>query len=692
MASNPSTSRSFALVGHGGAGKTQTADAIARLTGLNTRLGSPGDGTSLFDFEPEEQKRGGSITSHVLACEHDDYTFHVLDTPGDGNFLHDARICLQAVDAVVLVVSAVDGVEVSTERMSMAAAELGLPRAVFINKMDRERANYESVLKEVRDVLEMEPVLLQLPIGKEADFKGVVDLVDGKALMYEGDDGRPTAADIPGDLTDAAEEATEAMTEAVATADDDLIEKYLEEMELSEEDLRAGLNMGIAQGKLCPVIMGSAGLNIGIDQILRLATAFPPATTRPPIKAINSKTDAEIELLPDPSKPAVAICFKTIIDPFAGQISMFRTLQGTVTSDGSFVNGRTGNNERFGTMFHLVGKKQMPATEATVGEIFGVAKLRDTRTGDTLTDGKVGFVVDPAEPPPPMIAYTVRPKNRGEEDKIKGALARILAEDAGLRQGYDEVTKEIVVSGMGANHIRLSLDRMARKYGIEVELGTPTIPYRETITGTSDVRYRHKKQTGGAGQFGEVSIRVTANPGGDFEFIDNIVGGVISSQLIPSVEKGIRMALADGVLAGFPVVGISVSLYDGKMHPVDSKDIAFQIAGRMAIKKAILESKPVLLEPIYDMDIEVPEECVGDIMGDMNSRRGRIQTMESKGRNSVVKAQVPLAEIQSYAPDLNSMTGGKGSYIMRLASYEAVPAHMQDKVVADIKRIQDEDE
>ncbi len=692
MATDPNSSRSLALVGHGGAGKTQTADALARLTGLNTRLGSPGDGTSLFDFEPEEQKRGGSITSHMLSCEHDGMTFHVIDTPGDGNFLHDARICLQAVDAVVLVVSAVDGVEVSTERMSQAAAELGLPRAVFINKMDRERADYEAVLKEVREVLELEPVLLQLPIGSEASFKGVVDLVDGKASMYEGDTGLATVTDIPGDLADEVDEAVEAMTEAVATADDELIEKYLEELELSEEDLRAGLALGIANGKLCPVILGSAGRNFGVDGILNLVRSFPPATDRAPVTAIDRKTDAEVEVAPDPTAPGVALCFKTIIDPFAGQISMLKVLRGTISTDGSFINGRTGNSERFGTMFHLVGKKQEAASEATVGEIFGVAKLRDTRTGDTLCEGKVAVSVAPMEPPPPMISYTVKPKTRGEEDKIKGALARVLAEDAGLRQGYDEVTKEIVVSGMGANHIRLSLDRMARKYGIEVELGTPTIPYRETITGNSDVRYRHKKQTGGAGQFGEVAIKVTPNPGGDFEFVDNIVGGVIPSQLIPSVEKGIRAALADGVLAGFPVVGITVSLYDGKTHSVDSKDIAFQIAGRQAIKKAILESRPVLLEPIYDMDIVVPEDCVGDIMGDMNSRRGRIQTMESRGRNSVVKAQVPLAEILNYAPDLNSMTGGKGSYTMQLVSYDPVPYAMQDKLVAEIKRLKDEDE
>ena len=692
MATDPTTARSFALAGHGGAGKTQVADAIARLTGLNTRLGSPGDGTSLFDFEEEEQKRGGSITSHMLTCSQDDMTYHVIDTPGDGNFLHDGRACLQAVDAVVLVVSAVDGIEVNTERMSDAAKELGLPRAVFINKMDRERADYESVVSEVRDVLGMEPVLLQLPIGSEDKFRGVVDLMNRRALVYTGDAGAPTEEAVPSDLEDEVAEALEAMMESVSMADDDLVEKYLDEGELSADEVRAGLRKGIAAGTVCPVLIGSAGLNVAVDQLLALAKAFPNATQLP--SRPGTANEADVELEGDPDAPVAALCFKTIIDPFAGQMSLFRTVRGTISSDTAVENPRTGSSERLGTLFQLVGKKQVPCKTATVGEIFGVAKLRDTHTGDTLSAPKTSVTVTPLELPPPMISYTITPKNRGDEDKIKTALARILSEDRGLTQGYDEVTKEIVVSGMGSNHIRLSLDRMARKYGIEVDLGTPTVPYMETIGSGADVRYRHKKQTGGAGQFGEVAIRVEPNGrGAGFEFVNGIVGGVIPHTLIPSVEKGIRSAMAGGILAGFPVVDFKVTLYDGKTHPVDSKDIAFQIAGRQAIKQAILQSKPILLEPIYDMEIVVPEENVGDIMGDMNSRRGRIQTMETRGRNAVVLAHAPLAEILHYAPDLNSMTGGKGSYTMKLQGYEPVPSHLQDKVVADAKaRLQHDEE
>ena len=692
MATDPTTVRSFALVGHGGAGKTQLADAIARLTGLNTRLGSPGDGTSLFDFEDEEQKRGGSITSHMLTTERGGLTYHIIDTPGDGNFLHDGRASLQAVDAAVLVVSAVDGVEVNTERLPPAAEELGLPRAVFVNKMDRERADYDGVLNEVRDVLGMEPVLLQLPIGTEAGFHGVVDLMNRKALIYNGDGGAPTEQDVPADLDEAVSEALEAMMESVSMADDDLVEKYLDEGELTADEVRSGLHSGIEAGTLCPVLIGSAGLNVGVDQLLALAKAFPSANERPGRAATDNSGDIELE--GDPDAPVAALCFKTIIDPFAGQISLFRTVRGTVTSDTPVENTRVEHNERLGALFQLVGKKQVPCKAATVGEIFGVAKLRDTHTGDTLAAPKTHVKVTPLELPPPMISYTVTPKNRGDEDKIKTALSRVLSEDPGLSQGYDEVTKEIVVSGMGSNHIRLSLERMARKYGVAVDLGTPTVPYMETIAGKSDVRYRHKKQTGGAGQFGEVAIRVEPNErGAGYEFVNNIVGGVIPHTLIPSVDKGVRSAMAGGILAGFPVVDIKVTLYDGKFHPVDSKDIAFQIAGRHAIKQAIMQSRPVLLEPIYDMEIVVPEDAIGDIMGDMNSRRGRIQTMETRGRNSVVIAQVPLAEILSYAPDLNSMTGGKGSYTMKLHGYDPVPSHLQDKVVAEAKaRLADDDE
>jgi elongation factor G len=688
MAHDPTKIRSFALIGHGGAGKTQLADALARTTGKNTRLGTASDGSSLFDIEDEELKRGGSITSHLLSTEHGGFRYHIIDTPGDGNFVHDARACLQAVDAGVLVVSAVDGVEVNTDRTSRWAAELDLPRAVFVNKMDRERADYSAVLTDIKDILGLEPVLMQLPIGTEDGFRGVVNLMSGNAFQYDGDGGVGTRIDVPEDMVDAVETALEELMESVSMADDDLVERYLDEGTLTEDEVRAGLRKGIEDGTLVPVLLGSASRNIGTDLLLELAQVFPDATTRDPWISTD-----DTEIAHDPDGLAAALCFKTVIDPFAGKISLFRVLRGTVTTEGTWTNARKGGHERFGTLINLVGKKQSPVESATVGEIFGVAKLRDTRTGDTLYAGKNEVSVEALKPPPPMISYTVTPATRGEEDKLKTALGRILSEDPGLRQSLDPVTSEVVIGGMGANHINLSLARMARKYGVKVNLGTPTIPYRETITGKADVRYRHKKQTGGSGQFGEVSIRVEPNTrDAGYEFIDGIVGGAIPKSLIPSVDKGIRSQLDAGVLAGFQIVDLKVTLYDGKTHPVDSKDIAFQIAGRQAIKAAFMQCHPVLLEPIYELEIVVPEDHVGDIMGDMNGRRGRIQTMESRGRNSLVMVLVPLAEIMNYAPDLNSMTGGQGSYTMRLKTYEPVPSHLQDKVVAEIKRTQEDDD
>ncbi len=681
--------RSFALVGHSGAGKTSIADAVAYLAGHNTRLGSVSDKTSLLDFEPEERDRGASLYSHFLTVESGGLKQHVVDTPGDGDFIHDAHLVMQGVDTAVLVVSASDGVETATEKMNTLAQELGLARAVFINKLDRERTDANATVAEVKEVLGIEPVLLQLPIGAHEGFKGVVDLPSGKAYMYEGDSGKATVGDVPSELAGEVEAAMEALTEQVAMTDDDLVEKYLEDGELSPEDFAAALAKGIAKGALVPVLFGSATKNIGVDRLLALAAQFPTPAQRPPYKVHPVGAPDDLRELPaDPAGPAVALCFKTVIDPFVGHMSLFRAVSGTFTTDTHPTNLRSEKEERFGTLFHLVGKKSESVDRVVAGDIFAVPKLKYTETGDTLWAGKDPAVVAWRNPPKPMISYVLKPASRADEDKVRGALAKILAEDKGLKQSFDDVTKEIVLSGMGVNHISMAVDKMKRRYGVSVELGTPTIPYRETISGKADVRYRHKKQTGGAGQFGEVAIRIAPNPGEGFLFEDVTVGGVIPNSLIPSVEKGVRHQLEKGILAGFPTIDVKVELYDGKSHPVDSKDIAFQIAGRQAIKRAVLDARPTLLEPIYDVEVTVPEDHVGDIMGDMNTRRARIQSMEGRGRNSVVKAYVPLAEMLNYAPSLKSMTGGKGSYTMEFHGYEPVPSHMQDKLVAEINRLQ----
>ncbi|MDP6944886.1 MAG: elongation factor G, partial [Myxococcota bacterium] len=590
--------RNLVLAGHGGSGKTSVGDAIARLTGLNNRLGSVADGSSIMDHEPEEKDRGGSLSTSFLTCEYDDFKIHIADTPGDGDFIHDAYLAMQAVDGMVLVVSAIDGIETQTEKMSALAEEMSIPRAVLINKLDRDRSSHEGALNEIRDVLGLEPVLLQIPIGQEADFKGVIDLVSKQAYTYSGDSGSPTVGAIPDDMNDAVEMAIEAMTEAVAMTDDELVEQYLEEGTLSSEELRAGLNKGITEGSIIPVVLGSATENIGMDRLLWLTRAFPSPLGRAPAVGHDPKNESvAIEVAPDPDAPFQALCFKSIYDPFAGHLSLFRVLSGG-GSNLHPLNSRTGKEERVGALFHLIGKKPEPVDRVTTGDIFAVPKLKDTEAGDTLSDPKHPCALAWREPPAPMISYVIKPKTRADEDKCRGALDKILSEDRGLKQSFDDVTKEIVLSGRGANHVTITCHKMKRKYGVEVDLGTPTIPYRETISGNADVRYRHKKQTGGAGQFGEVSIRLSPNVRGEgFVFADKTVGGVIPNSLIPSVEKGVRAQLDAGVLAGFPIVDVRVELYDGKSHPVDSKDIAFQIAGKQAIKKAMPEARPVLLSP-----------------------------------------------------------------------------------------------
>ncbi|MBN2801298.1 MAG: elongation factor G [Deltaproteobacteria bacterium] len=684
--------RSFALVGHGGAGKTSMAEALAYTTGLNTRLGSVTDGTSLMDFEAEEQKRGGSISTSYLTTEFDGFKFHVADTPGDGNFLHEARTALQAVDGVIVVVSGVDGVEVSTEQMITATQNQNKPRAIFMNKMDRDYVDVAPIIAELSELFGKPVIPVQMPIGSADGFRGVVDMVCQKAYLYDNDKGTGTLSPIPAEMEAALSDAREVMMDAIASVDDELIEKYLEDMDLSNEELRRGLHKALQTGAAIPVFFGSAAKNIGLDLLLEMVKVFPSAEEADPVYGHTpGDIEDDLERTADADGPFAALCVKTLIER-VGTVSVFRLVSGKVDADTHVINARTGEAERLGSIFHLVGSKHVPIDQAMPGDIFGVAKLRDTHTGDTLTDPKEPVALPYVAPPPPMIAYTVTPESRNDIDKLKAGLTKLLAEDTGLQITQDSVSKELVLHGMGTSHVQISVEKLQRKYGVNVELGTPAIPYRETITADADVRYRHKKQTGGAGQFGEVAIRVRPGQrGSGFVFNNRIVGGVIPGSLIPSVDKGIREQLEKGILAGFQAVDVEVDLYDGKYHPVDSKDIAFQIAGRHAIKEAFAKARPVLLEPIYRIEVIVPEDHVGDIMGDMNTRRGRILNMDSRGRNSVVKALVPLAEMQTYAPDLRSMTGGKGFYTMTFETYERVPGGMQDKLVASLNEHRDDE-
>jgi len=683
---DPRDIRSFALVGHGGSGKTSIGEAILFLSGANNRLGKVDDRSSVLDHEPEEQEKGHSLSSHFLSVEFEGRRLHVVDTPGDGNFIFDAQIVLNGVDAAVVVVSAVDGVEVQTERTWGFAQDLGLPRVVFVNKVDRERADPDGAIAQVQEAFGVRVVPLQIPIGKEMGFKGVVDLVRQKALIFATDgSGKATEADIPADLQDRARAATEALMDAAASADDALIEKFLEAGELTAEELKTGLARGIASGSLVPALFGAAASNQGVRALLELTAAFPsPLDARPRTLGEGS---AAREVRADATGPFVGLVIKTFNDPFAGKVNVFRVLSGSVNSEAGVQNAGKGTRERLSHLGVLRGKKSEGVDKAVAGDVVSVAKLKDTGTLDSLCDERAVYKVPPPVLPPPMMAYVVRARTKGDEDKVKGAIQKLLDEDPTLHVGHDELTKELTLAGMGQEHIEINVKRMRRKYGVDVELDLPLVPYKETIKGKARVQGRHKKQTGGRGQFGDCWLRLEPMPRGEgFQFVDEVVGGVVPRQYIPAVEKGVRETMVRGVLAGYPVVDVRVTLDDGSYHAVDSSEMAFKTAASKGFKKGFLEAKATLLEPIQDVDISVPEEAVGAVMGDVNGRRGRVVTMENRGRLTVIKAQIPLAEMLTYAPDLRSLTGGKGAFTMALSHNEEVPSHLLPKIVAESKR------
>ena len=677
----PQEIRTVALIGHGGSGKTSLGEAILHLAGVNTRLGSVDEKTSLLDFEVEEQTRGGSIAASFSTVEYSGHKIHFADTPGDGNFILEARTALLGVDAAMAVVSAVDGVEVNTEKTWRYATDLNLPVGVFINKMDRERANPQQTLDDITEILGVRAVPLQVPIGIEAGFTGVIDLLSRQALAFPADgSGTPEASDIPADLADEVEEATEVMIEAAAEADEELLEKYLEEGELTEAEVRQGLVLGIRTGGFVPVFFGAATGNIGVDPMLRNLELFP-CPLDAPIRAVRIKGEDET-IGPDPDRPFAGLVCKTFAGG-TGKMTVLRILGGSIEGGSGVYNSSRESRERIGQLNHVIGSKTLPISKAVLGDIVAVAKMDSTRTLDTLCDDKnrVRFLVD--EIPQPAISYVVVPGSKGDEDKIKSGLQRLMEEDPALTTSVDEMTSQIVMSGMGQSHIETTVAKLKRKFKLEVSLGLPPVTYKETIRGTTRVQGRHKKQTGGRGQFGDTWQRISPMPRGEgFTFDNEIKGGVIPSQYIPAVEKGVREAMIHGPLAGYPVVDIKVVLDFGSFHAVDSSEIAFKTAGSKGFKKGFLECSPILLEPVVEMEIIVPEENVGDIMGDMNSRRGRVLNMEPKGRSAVIKTHVPHAEVLEYAKVLQSITGGKGSYTMTFHHNEEVPTHLMPKVIA----------
>jgi elongation factor G len=684
--------RNVGLIGHKASGKTSLAESALWSAKATTRLGSTSQGTSVLDFEPEEQKRVMSTSTAIAQFVWKKTKINLIDTPGDGNFLKDTRICMQAMDACVCVVSSKDGVEPMTERVWNWAVEQGLSRAFFISKMDMENANFEQAFKSIKEDLCREAALVQLPIGKETDFKGVVDLLSQKAYMFKGGDtGEFTEAEVPAEMKDEVEEARNKLIEDIAAADEALMEKFFEGS-LTPQEITSGLAKAMSQNLIVPVYCGSGAANRGISQLLDfMVDAFPSPLKHAAWKGRLGDTAQDRANAPD--APATCLVFKTIVDQHAGKISVMRVLAGSVKSDMSLKNNtRLGVQERLGTLQTVLGKKLEAGETAACGDIFAVAKLKDTRTGDTLSAD--GWVADAVKLAAPLISRAIHAKDKAAEDKINAALQRIVEEDPGLLVQRDEQTGEVLLQGSGQQHIEVAAEKMQRKFGVACELSLPKIPYKETFSvPVKAVEGKHKKQSGGHGQFGVAYMDFEPQPRGTgFIFEDAVVGGAVPRQFIPSVEKGINKAMARGVIAGYPVVDVKVRLYDGKYHAVDSSDMAFQVAASKGFKLAAAKARPVLLEPIMNLEITVPDENMGDVMGDVNTRRGRLSGSENVGKYAVIKAQMPLAEVQQYEATLRSMTQGRGSFTMEFSHMETVPSHIQEKIVKESGFVATEEE
>ena len=686
--------RNVVLVGHGGCGKTSLAEAMLFLSGATNRLGNTVNRTSVLDFEPEEQKRQGTIGTSLAWTEHNGHKINLLDTPGDQNFIFDSFNAMRGADAAVIVLSAPDGVEVQTERVYNQAKALGLPVIFFINKNDRERADAAGCVNELEEVLGVSPVPLQVPIGSESTFKGIISLFQKKALIYKNDgSGSYEKTDIPEDLEDEVEGAWEKLVETVAETDEDLLMEYLDTFELSDEQVRGAFRAALKRGEIAPVIYGSATSCIGALGLLDLITwALPSPLERGSIDAMDGEN--LVEITPDPDGEFIAQVIRTSIDAVAGKISIFRIFSGRPPGDSSVYNTTRVASERFGGLYTLRGRDRSPVPIPACGDILSVSKLKSTTTGDTLTTPGSTIQLERITYPAPMMSYVIQPASKGAESKLKIALERMLDEDPTLSTTFEDLTHQMVLQGMGQAHLDMSIERMKRKYKVDVTASLPPVPYRETIQRrVNGIEGKHKKQTGGAGQFGVCYLNVEPLDSGEgFQFVDRIVGGSIPRQLIPSVEKGIKKRMNNGFLAGYPIVDVRVEVYDGKYHPVDSKDVAFQMAGSKGLKAAFEKGGTRLLEPIYEMEIAVPTEVMGDIMGDITSRRGRVMGMEPKGKNTIIKALCPLVEIQQYAPLLRGMTGGKGTFTMQLSSYESVPSHLIRKVISSSPFRRDDDD
>jgi len=685
--------RNVAFISHGRAGKTSLTEAALYTTGAINRLGRVEDGNTTTDFDPEEVKRGVTIGSALAPLEWKGAKINLLDTPGYFDFVGDVKAALRVVESAVVVVCAVSGVEVGTEKVWSFADEFKLPRAIFINKVNRENADFDKTLEQLRQFFGVKVFPLQFPLGQEESFRGVVDLVKMKALLFQDDaSGSIKEEEIPAEFNDMAAEMREKVIEAAAEADDALMEKYLEEESLSEEEINGALRKGTLEGKIVPVLCGAATLNYGLQPLLDLIVgALPSAAERTPVQGKIPEKDEETTREPSISDPFSALVFKTIADPYVGRVNYFRAFSGKMKPDSQVYNSSKDKMERVGNLFFMSGKNQIQSDEIVAGDIGAVTKLSATVTNDTFCDKANPIVFPPIEFPEPVLSFAMEPKAKGDEEKVSSGLARFLEEDPSFSVERRTDTKEVVISGMGDTHLDVIVERLSKKFGVEVELKTPKVPYQETIRSSASKEGKYKKQSGGRGQFGHVHLSLTPMPRGEgFEFEDKIVGGVVPRQYIPAVEKGILEAMEEGIVAGYPVVDIKATLYDGSYHPVDSSEMAFKIAGAMAFRGAMEQSEPILLEPIMEVEVIIPENYMGDIMGDLNSRRGRIQGMNPGEGLQTIKAQVPLAEMFTYAIDLRSMTQGRGFFTMKHSHYEEVPSHEREKIVAAAKTAKEE--
>lgn len=679
--------RNVGILSHGGGGKTTLSEAMLFNAGTIERMGSIESGNTTMDYEPEEINRKMSIGSSVGFIDYEGIHINIVDTPGSINFIEDARVCLAGADGAIIIVSAISGIKAETEKVWRFVSDAGLPSIIFVNKMDKEMANFLNSKKDIEKVFGLPTIPINIPIGAEDRFEGVIDLIRQKAIRYEKDQsGKFIEEEIPPDISEIASEYRKELVEKVAETDDSILEGFLERGELNEDEIIKGLLIGIHNKRFLPILAGSAAKNIGVKQLLKIISLLPSPAEGQPIIGTNPNNGEKISRRPDVNDPFSARVFKAIIDPFVGSLSYIRVFSGSLEADSPFLNSTRGIREKGGHLFLIQGKKYTPVERLNAGEIGAIAKLKETHTGDTICSEDSPILFGSISLAKPVISVAIEPKFKKDEEKVSVSLAKLTEEDPALNLHREDETKEMILSGMGQLHLEVAAEKLKRKFGVEINMKAPKVPYRETIKTSAKVQGKYKHQTGGHGQYGDTWIHVEPLPRGKgFEFIDKITGGAIPRQFIPAVEKGILEAMQRGVLAGFPVVDARVTLYDGSYHPVDSSEMAFKMAASLGFKKAMSECHSVILEPMMNIEVIVPDDYMGAVIGDINSRRGRILGVEPQSKTQKIKAIVPMAEMLKYANTLSSLTGARGTYTMEFFQYEEVPQHLVNKIVEEHK-------